>query len=108
SADVLRRTKPVAEAFHTALANALAGKLHDRGLMGDGKTAIGGRQGALTGSIYSRVPTVLVEMVVLTNRHDEAFITSQQGSAAMAEALAMAAEKAAPRSYGASGSKSNP
>lgn len=96
SEEALRRTKPVAESFHAALAQALAGKLHDHGLMGDDKTAIGSRQGALTGSIYSDVPTVLVEMVVLTNASDEAFIRSKQGTAAMVSALAAAVQAAIP------------
>ena len=52
------------------------------------QTAVGGRQGALTGSVFSKVPVLLVEMVVLTNAKDEAFILSKQGRALMVDALA--------------------
>src|SRR5262249_1266358 len=41
-------------------------KLRDNGVKGDEDTLIGGRQGALTGSIFSEEPTLLVEMVFLT------------------------------------------
>jgi len=41
----------------------------------------------LTGSIYSRVPVLLVEMCVITNLGDEAFISSERGRAKMVEAL---------------------
>jgi N-acetylmuramoyl-L-alanine amidase len=49
---------------------------------------VGSRHGALIGSIFSKVPVVLVEMVVLTNAKDEAFLLSAKGRSAMAEALA--------------------
>ena len=52
------------------------------------KTAVGGRQGALTGSIFSEVPVVLVEMATITLRGDEAFMASERGQARMARALA--------------------
>ncbi|MHB8635303.1 MAG: N-acetylmuramoyl-L-alanine amidase family protein [Fimbriimonadaceae bacterium] len=96
SKEVLTRSATSAKIFHAEVAKRLAGKLHDRGLMSDMKTAIGGRQGALTGSIYSKVPTVLIEMVVLTNRHDEAFVTSKIGERELSNAIAAAAEAAVP------------
>src|SRR5579862_4418138 len=91
SAEVLKLSSAAARRFHTAVAKELDGKLHDRGLMTDMQTAIGGKQGALTGSIYSQVPTVLIEMVVLTNRHDEAFVTSKVGERELSNAIAAAA-----------------
>ena len=95
SADVLRMCKPAAGAFHAVMAAQLKGQLRDRGLMTDMQTAIGAKQGgALTGSIYSEVPTVLVEMVVLTNRHDEAWVMSKAGEKALSDAIAVAAEAA--------------
>lgn len=69
------------------MAKSLKGSLRDNGLKTDVQTAVGAKQGALTGSIFSQVPAVLVEMVVLTNRRDEAFILSKSGRAKMVEAL---------------------
>jgi N-acetylmuramoyl-L-alanine amidase len=94
---VLRASKLAAQLFHVAMATEIKGQLRDRGLMTDMQTAIGAKQGgALTGSIYSEVPTVLIEMVVLTNRHDEAFVTSKSGEVALAKAIAKATEAAVP------------
>lgn len=94
SADVIRRTAPLAARFHRALAAGLAGKLDDQGLMSDIRTAVGSKQGALTGSIFSEVPVVLVEMATITLAHDEAFLGSDAGQKVMAEALADGVEAA--------------
>lgn len=88
SKDVLRRCRDVAPRFHAALARGLRGHLRDNGLLPDTRTAVGARQGALTGSIWSEVPVVLVEMCVLTNRRDEAFLSSPSGQERTARALA--------------------
>jgi N-acetylmuramoyl-L-alanine amidase len=88
SQDILRRTAPIAKRFHAAMADSLRGKLNDNGLRSDLQTNVGSKQGALTGSIYSEVPVLLVEMVVLTNPQDEAFIISKSGREAMIDALA--------------------
>ena len=85
--DVIRRTAPLARRFHDALAAGLRGGLTDQGLLSDTKTAVGGKQGALTGSIFSEVPVVLVEMATITLRHDEAFMLSEGGQRRMAESL---------------------
>lgn len=87
SADVIRRTAPLARRFHAALAAGLKGSLDDQGLMSDVKTAVGSKQGALTGSVFSAVPVVLVEMATITLRHDEVFLLSESGQAQMAAAL---------------------
>lgn len=58
-----------------------------RGVRPDAQTAVGATQGALTGSIVARVPTVLVEMVVLTDERDARFIRSAAGQQVMIEAL---------------------
>ena len=92
--DVLSRTAPLARRFHDALALGLKGELVDQGLMSDVKTAVGGKQGALTGSIFSRVPVVLVEMATITLPHDEAFMLSESGQRAMAAALESAVDAA--------------
>jgi N-acetylmuramoyl-L-alanine amidase len=88
SAEVIRRTAPLARRFHAALSAGLKGELDDQGLMSDIKTAVGGKQGALTGSIFSKVPVVLVEMATITLKRDEAFMLSQVGQRKMSEALA--------------------
>lgn len=85
---LLKLMKPIAERFHAAFAQGMKGKLPNLGLKSDLKTAVGGKQGALTGSVFSKVPVVLVELVVLTNPKDEAFIASQEGQDAFADALA--------------------
>lgn len=84
---VLESSKAVAGPFHKAAVAVLKGHLPNAGLKTDRQTMIGGKQGALTGSIYSRVPTVLVEMCVLQNAKDEAFMRSKQGYEIMSEAL---------------------
>lgn len=71
---VIDMSRKAAKAFHGPFAKALKGKLADGGVHTDGKTAIGSRQGALTGSIYAKVPVLLVELCVLQNRRDEAYV----------------------------------
>lgn len=88
SAKVIAESKTAGAKFHNAMAGYLKGHHKDNGLRTDLHTAIGARQGALTGSIFSKVPVVLVEMVVLTNPKDEAFIVSKRGRALMVEAIA--------------------
>lgn len=87
SAEVRKRSGELARRFHPALIAALKGKHPDRGLMTDRQTAIGGRQGALTGSVYSKVPVLLVELAVLTNAKDEAFLKSNEGMELLCHAL---------------------
>jgi N-acetylmuramoyl-L-alanine amidase len=88
SPEVLRRSATAAKLFHRSFADALRGKLQDNGIRGDEETFIGGRQGALTGSIFSTVPTVLVEMVFLSNPADAEWIKQESNQVAMAKALA--------------------
>jgi N-acetylmuramoyl-L-alanine amidase len=64
------------------------GRLKDGGVRGDSKTLVGSRQGALTGSIFSDIPVVLIEMVTLSNAHDARFIKSDEGKDLMARAIA--------------------
>jgi N-acetylmuramoyl-L-alanine amidase len=88
SDDVIASSEALARAFHPAMIAALGADWNDLGIMGDSKTAVGSRQGALTGSIFSKVPVVTVEMVVLTNPVDEAFIAEEAGQDRMARAIA--------------------
>lgn len=88
SDDVMRSSAAAAESLHVSMARILRGKLKDGGVRGDSRTAIGEQQGALTGSIFSDVPVVLVEMVVLSNAHDAQFIKDARGQSLMAQAIA--------------------
>lgn len=85
---VISGSRAAAQAIHASMSEALRGYLKDGGVRGDSRTLVGSRQGALTGSIYSRIPAVLVEMVTLSNARDAAFITSDSGQRLMARAIA--------------------
>lgn len=100
----IARSKSIAEAFHRALVRQLAGIHPDRGLKTDGHTKIGGRQGALTGSIYAKVPVILVEMAVLTNPRDERFLAEAGTRAKFVGALAAAVLSSVPPKVLAPGS----
>lgn len=88
SEKVIRLSKDAAQIVHQAMIKGITPALHDGGLKGDSQTFIGSKQGALTGSIFSEVPVVLVEMVVLSNASDARFIGTSDGQEAMAQALA--------------------
>ncbi len=85
---VILESKQAAELLHVGVSSSLQSKLKDCGIKGDSSTLIGSRQGALTGSIFSSVPVVTIEMVVLSNKSDARFIGARAGQEAMAEALA--------------------
>lgn len=90
SEDVIKASTEKGKLFHAELTKHLSKHLKDNGLMSDIRTAVGSKQGALTGSIFSEVPVVLVEMCCLTNAKDEAFMASSKGQELMAEALFLA------------------
>ncbi len=73
--------------FHLACVSVLHGWLADYGCRTEAATGVAQKQGALTGSVYSKVPVLLVEMCVLTNPKDEAFVMSRQGEEKMTQAL---------------------
>lgn len=87
SQSVIRASRAAATPFYEGMKTVLAGTLGGRGVHGDSATYIGGQQGALTGSIFSHVPVLTIEMIVLTNAHDEAFIKTAAGQDKMVEAL---------------------
>lgn len=87
AADVIAASRKDATRFHSAMIASLAGSLRDRGVHTDMQTNVGGHQGALTGSIYSRVPVMLIEMCVITNPKDDAFITSERGQQILTRAM---------------------
>lgn len=88
SESVMRRSQAAAESLHVSLARRLARRLKDGGVRGDSRTAIGAKQGALTGSVFSDVPVVLIEMVTLSNANDARFIRDAKGQSLMAQAIA--------------------
>lgn len=88
SAEVLAASKRAGSLFHRAFASNLKGRLKDNGLRGEEGTFIGGKQGALTGSIFSKVPTLLVEMIFISSRQDAEWIKQDSNKRVMVEALA--------------------
>jgi N-acetylmuramoyl-L-alanine amidase len=93
---VMRASAAAAESLQVSMSRMLAGKLKDGGVRGDSKTAIGAKQGALTGSVFSDVPVVLIEMVTLSNQRDAAFIKQPAGQSLMAQAIAEGIARYAP------------
>ena len=89
SAPVIEESRRAAEAVRAGMAEGLAGALKDNGVRTDYQTKVGREQGgALTGSIFSEVPVVTVEMVVLSDRDDAEFIKAEAGQRRMASAIA--------------------
>lgn len=86
---VVRGSRRAAESVHAGMLEVLGEHLADNGVRTDYQTKVGREQGgALTGSIFSSVPVVTVEMVVLSDAADAEFIKSEEGQRRMAEALA--------------------
>lgn len=84
---VIRESEAFARVFHPAMIRALGPDWPDLGIKGDSQTFVGSQQGALTGSIFSTIPVVTVEMAVITQPDDESFIASPQGQERMAGAI---------------------
>lgn len=86
---VIEESRRAAEAVHAGLAEGLRGALNDNGVRTDYQTKVGREQGgALTGSIFSEVPVVTIEMVVLSDEADAGFIKTDEGQRRMAESIA--------------------
>jgi len=81
-------SRTLAMVLANGMGGELAGTLKNRGVYGDSRTAVGSNQGALTFSIFSNIPTVTIEMVVLTNKNDAAFIKGTDGQEKMAAGIA--------------------
>lgn len=83
------QSKRAAWVLNEAMKPVLKGYLKANSIKTDAQTGVGGKQGGvLTGSIFSRVPTALIEMAFITNKRDAQFIGSAAGQEKMAEALA--------------------
>ena len=86
---VIEESRRAAEAVHAGLVEGLGGALNDNGVRTDYQTKVGREQGgALTGSIFSEVPVVTIEMVVLSDAADAEFIKTEEGQRRMADAIA--------------------
>lgn len=82
------QSKRAAYVLNEAMKPVLQGYLKANSIKTDAATGVGGKQGGvLTGSIFARVPTALIEMAFITNRRDAQFIGSAAGQEKMAEAL---------------------
>jgi len=84
---VIDKSRTAAEAMQKGLAAILGQSLHLNPVKTDSVTFVGAKQGALTGSIFSQVPAVVVEMVYLNNASDAAFIKDPQNQELMAKAM---------------------
>ena len=100
---VINASRQAADALYRGMKNELGGTLSGRGIHGDSATYVGSKQGALTGSIFSQVPVLCVEMVMLSEASDERFIRSESGQKKMAFAL-----MAGVRAFAASVSEEKP
>ena len=82
------QSKRAAYTLNEAMKPVLKGYLQANSIKTDAQTGVGGKQGGvLTGSIFARVPTALIEMAFITNKRDARFIGSAAGQEKMAEAL---------------------
>jgi N-acetylmuramoyl-L-alanine amidase len=88
SVRVQRESRIAAQALRQTLMPYLRGHLADRGIKTDAQTHIGSKQGALTGSVYSDAPTVLIEMVSMGSKSDVDFISRPEGKDRYAKGLA--------------------
>ena len=83
------QSKRAATILNEAMKPVLKGYLKSNPIKTDAATGVGGKQGGvLTGSIFARVPTALIEMAFITNKRDARFIGSAAGQEKMAQALA--------------------
>jgi N-acetylmuramoyl-L-alanine amidase len=89
SREVQQWSRSAAQIMNEAMKPVLKGSLRSNPIKTDASTFVGGKQGGvLTGSIFSRVPTALIEMCFINQRADARFIGSAKGQEKMAEALA--------------------
>ena len=82
------QSRNAAYIMNEAMKPVLRGSLKSNPIKTDAATGVGGRQGGvLTGSIFSQVPTALLEMCFINQKRDAAFIASAAGQEKMAAAL---------------------
>lgn len=87
-ANVIRESRIAVQTLNEAMKPVLRGYLKSNPVKTDAATFVGGKQGGvLTGSIFSKVPTALIEMCFINQRRDAHFINSVQGRRLMAQAI---------------------
>jgi N-acetylmuramoyl-L-alanine amidase len=87
--EVQQWSRSAAWVLNGAMKPVLQGSLRSNPIKTDASTFVGGKQGGvLTGSIFSRVPTALIEMCYINQKSDAQFIASAAGQEKMAAALA--------------------
>jgi len=85
---VQKNSHSLAWVMNDAMKPVLKGHLKSNPIKTDAATFVGGKQGGvLTGSIYSKVPTALIEMCFINKKKDARFIASEKGQNKMADAL---------------------
>lgn len=86
--EVQQWSRSLAYIMNESMKPVLANSLRSNPLKTDAATGVGGRQGGvLTGSIFARVPTALLEMCFINQKSDARFIASSAGQDKMAQAL---------------------
>ncbi len=87
--EVQRASHRAVQILNEAMKPVLRGVLQGNPIKTDAATFVGGKQGGvLTGSIFSRVPTALIEMCFISQKSDAKVMGSAAGQEKMAEALA--------------------
>jgi len=82
-------SREAAVTLNEAMKPVLHGYLASNPVKTDAATGVGHKQGGvLTGSIFAKVPTALIEMCFINRRKDALFLGSAAGQDKMAEALA--------------------
>ncbi len=87
SEEVIAQSRMAAECMQEGMARVLGSQLKLNPIKTDSVTFVGAKQGALTGSIFAKVPAVVVEMVYLNNASDAAFIGAPEGQDLLAKAM---------------------
>ncbi|MDF2441584.1 MAG: N-acetylmuramoyl-L-alanine amidase [Abditibacteriota bacterium] len=87
-------SREAAYILNETMTTVLRGSLRANPVKTDAATFVGGRQGGvLTGSIFSKVPTALLEMCFINQRNDARFIASKAGQEKMAQAIALGVQR---------------
>jgi N-acetylmuramoyl-L-alanine amidase len=88
SKSVQQSSRSLAWTMNAAMKPVLKNSLKNNPIKTDASTYVGSKQGGvLTGSIYSQVPTALIEMCFINQKNDARFIASVKGQDKMAAAL---------------------
>ena len=86
---VQHESKLAANSLNETMRPLLKGFLKDNPVRTDAATGVGSRQGGvLTGSVFAKVPTTLIEMCFINQKKDALFISSSKGQKKMAYAIA--------------------